>query len=283
MNLRTALSRFRNSGIDPLHPMRSLARWPRWLVACAHGGLTTARFATGGLQMQLVPRLHSFGSTSIYIKRDAYEPELLAAGRLIEPGSVALDIGGSFGIFALFMAHFTGPRGKVHSFEPARLSFDILSRNVALNRLSDRIALHRVAAADRPSTLQLTHLSNSPVNFTVAPVAGAATEEVPAARVADLVPVADAARVGFVKIDVEGYEMAALEGARPILEARRPTILFEVSAAALARQGQAPADIFAYLASYGYRFWMLRDGRFQPQEQPSEGNVFAAIDDLSQR
>jgi len=283
MNPRTALSRFRNSGIDPQHPFRSLARWPRWLVACATGGLATARFATGGLRMQLIPKLHSFGSTSIYIKRDAYEPELCAVARLIEPGSVALDIGGSFGIFSLFMAHFAGPRGKVHSFEPSKLSFAVLSRNVALNRLEDRIVLHRVAATDRPAILQLTHLSNSPVNFTVASIAGAETEDVPGVRVADLVPDEDAARVGFIKIDVEGYEMAALEGARAILEARRPIILFEVSASALARQGQAPADIFSYLASYGYSFWMLQDGAFRRQLTPCEGNIFAATEDLTQR
>ena len=242
-----------------------------------------ARFATGGLKMRLVPRLHSFGSTSIYIKRDHYEPELLAVGRLIAPGSVVLDIGGSFGIFALFMAHVAGPRGKVHSFEPGRFSFEQITANVALNGLAQQIAVHRVAASDRAATMQLFHVGNAPVTFSVGGGEGIAAEDVPAVRVADQVPPDEAARVSFIKIDVEGYEIAALEGARAILEARHPAIMFEVSGQALARQGQVPADVFAYLAAYGYRFWVLEHGRFVPQDQPCEGNIFAAIDDLAAR
>ena len=52
---------------------------------------------------------------------------------------------------------------------------------------------------------------------------------------------------------------------------------------ALARQGQTPVDVFAFLSSFGYRFWMLEQGRFVPQNGPCEGNVFASIDDLAAR
>lgn len=280
MNLATWRGRFWQNAIDPQRPIASMARW---LLACAIKRPMVARFATGGLKMRLVPKLHSFGSTSIYIKRDHYEPELFAVGRLIQPGSVVLDIGGSFGIFALFMAHFSGAKGKVHSFEPGRFSFEQISANVALNGLGERIAVHRVAASDQPGILRLFHIGDAPVTFSVGGHEGVAAEEVPAVRVADQIPAEDAAQVSFIKIDVEGYEIAALEGARPILEASHPAIMFEVSTDALARQGQSPTDAFAYLASYGYRFWMLEKGRFVPQEGPCEGNVFAAIEDLSAR
>lgn len=283
MNLAGWRRRFWQNAIDPQRPIASLARWPTWLLACAIKRPTVARFATCGLKMRLVPKLHSFGSTSIYIKRDYYEPELLAVGRLIEPGSVVLDIGGSFGIFALFTAHFAGPQGRVHSFEPGRFSFEQITANVVLNGLGDRIAVHRAAASDQAATLQLFHIGDAPVTFSVGGVEGMAAEEVPAVRVADAIPADDAARVSFIKIDVEGYELAALEGARPILEARHPAIMFEVSADALARQGQSPTQMFEYLASYGYRFWLLKDGRFVPQTEPCEGNVFAATADLSDK
>lgn len=281
MNLAAWKRRFWQNAIDPQHPLASMARWPRWLLACAIKRPTVARFATGGLKMQLVPKLHSFGSTSIYIKRDYYEPELLGVGRLIQPGSVVLDIGGSFGIFALFMAHYAGPDGKVHSFEPGRFSFEQITANVALNRFENRITVHWVAASDKPAVLQLFHIGDAPVTFSVGGGAGIAAEEVPAVRVAEQIPAEDAAQVSFIKIDVEGYEIAALEGARPILEANHPAIMFEVSADALARQGQTPADVFAFLSSFGYRFWILEKGRFVPQNGPCEGNVFAAIEDLS--
>ncbi len=282
MTLSGFRRRFTQNAMDTAHPFASLARWPAWLLACASGRATIARFKTGGLKMLLVPKLHSFGSTSIYIKRDYYEPELLGVGRLIKPGSVVLDIGGSFGIFALFMAHFSGPKGRVHSFEPGHFSFSQLSTNVALNRMEQRIVLHHAAASDRSATLQLFHIGGSPVNFSLGGATGIAAEEVPAVRVADLVPAADAARVSFIKIDVEGYEIAALEGARPIIEAAKPVIMFEVSASALARQGQVPLDVYDFLSSFGYRFWMLEGTRMVPVEGTPDGNIFAAIADLAQ-
>ncbi|MFM5924089.1 MAG: FkbM family methyltransferase [Novosphingobium sp.] len=273
--------RFLKHGVDPQAPLHSLLRAPRWLLACALGMPQVVHFQTGGLKMRLAPKLRNFGSTSIYMKRDHYEPELLAVERLIEAGSVVLDIGGSFGIFSLFMAHFAGPTGRVHTFEPGQFSFVQLQGNVAMNTISDRIVLHNAAASDRPAMLQLFHIGDAPVTFSVGGADGIAAEEVPAVRIADHLPAADAARVSFIKIDVEGYEIAALEGARPILEGRKPAIMFEVSVDALRRQDQTPADVFAYLAAFGYSFWMLKDGRFVAQDEPCEGNVFAAARDLS--
>lgn len=278
--------RLMQNALDAEHPMASLLRWPRWLVACATGKPTTVQFATGGLKMELVPKLHSFGSTSIYIKRDYYEPELLAVGRLISPGSVVLDIGGSFGIFALFMAHFVGAKGHVYSFEPGRFSFSQLTRNVAINDLGQRISIKQVAATDKPATLRLMHLGDSPVNFSVdavGAVEGVEAEEVAAIRVDSVVPPEDAGRVSFIKIDVEGYEIAALEGARAIIEAAYPTIMFEVCEDALGRQGQKPADVYGFLASFGYKFYMLGSGhRFASVSGTPDGNIFASTRDLSQ-
>lgn len=101
-------------------------------------------------------------------------------------------------------------------------------------------------------------------------------------RVADLVPAEDAAKVSFIKIDVEGYEIAALEGARPIIEAAKPAIMFEASASALTQQGQTPLDVYTYLVSFGYRFWILEGTRMVPVKGTPDGNIFAAIADLAQ-
>lgn len=275
MDLASFRRQFWQNAFDARHPFASLVRWPVWLMHIVFRRRALARFRTGGLTMEVAPRLTGFGSTSIYIKRDHYEPELLAVGRLIEPGSVALDIGASFGIFSLFMAHFAGREGKVHAFEPGGYSFGELQANVARNNAAN-IVLHRMAASDRPATLKLAPVGGAPVTFSIGDAPDA--EEVPAGRVDEAVPPEDAARVGFIKIDVEGYEIAALEGARGILERSRPTVMFEVCADSLARQRQTPADIYGFLAAFGYRFWILERGRFVPVNDHREGNIFAALD-----
>ena len=283
MRISGLIDRASKSMIDTRHPLRSLARWPRWLVACQIGKPVVARFATGGIRMRLAPKLHSFGSTALFIRRDEYEPELLALRRLIKPGDTVLDIGGSYGVFTLFMAHFVGADGRVYSFEPGHFSFSQISSNIALNGFDARIALHNVAASNQPGKLRLLHHGDSPVNFSIGSVnEGVESEEVAAERVDSLVPAQSWPAVSFIKIDVEGFEAVALEGARGILELAHPTIMFEVSEAALARQGMTMDDMFQYLAAYGYSFWMLDANKaFVRTGKAQEGNVFASVHDLS--
>ena len=283
MQISSLIDRASKSVIDTRHPFRSLMRWPRWLLACRSGQPLVARFATGKIKMRLVPRLHSFGTTALFIRRDEYEPELLAVGRLVDAGSVALDIGGSYGVFTMFLGHYVGPTGHVHTFEPGRFSFSQISENVALNGFGDRVSLHNVAASDRDGQLRLLHHGDSPVNFSIGTIdEGVASEEVAAARVDSIVPRDQWAKIAFVKIDVEGFEAIALEGARGILEAAHPTIMFEVYEAALARQGMTMAAMFDYLATYGYSFWKLDAVKaFVSVSQPEEGNLFASVNRLS--
>lgn len=262
------------NAIDRERPLRSLLRWPAWLAACALRRPTVARFATGGLRMRLQPRLTGFGSTSLFIKRDAYEPELRLIRQFVRPGDVVLDIGASFGAFALFLAHYVGPAGRVHAFEPGGFSYTQLDANVALNGLQDRITLHRAAAGEAPNVLRLYHISDAPVTFSMGGE-GDDYEEVPSVRVDATVPPDEWARVSFVKIDVEGFERFALEGARNILEAAHPTIMFEVSAAALVRSGMTPAAMYEYLAAYGYGFHRFVGNALEPVAGYPEGNIIA--------
>jgi hypothetical protein len=78
----------------------------------------------------------------------------------------------------------------------------------------------------------------------------------------------------FLKIDVEGHELAVLEGARAILARHRPTLLIECEA-----RHRADGDVrsvFALLESLGYQGSFFHQGsrrplaEFRPAEhQPS--------------
>lgn len=55
--------------------------------------------------------------------------------------------------------------------------------------------------------------------------------------------------IGFIKIDVEGYELAVLEGARDILGKHRPIVLVESERG---HNSLAPDSVFNFLAGLGY-------------------------------
>jgi len=67
-------------------------------------------------------------------------------------------------------------------------------------------------------------------------------------------------RVDFIKIDVEGYELAVLRGAADTLKRYRPTLLFECTRGGLSRSGFTSTQIFDFLTQHqSYSIFLLKD------------------------
>ena len=84
-------------------------------------------------------------------------------------------------------------------------------------------------------------------------------------------------RVGFIKIDVEGYEVAVLRGGMGIISESRPTLLIEIEERH--RKG-ALEEVCGLLKPLGYRGFYLHSGRFEPVESfdPEQLQNAAALD-----
>ena len=78
---------------------------------------------------------------------------------------------------------------------------------------------------------------------------------VPARRLSALIDADEP--VGFLKIDVEGHELAVLEGGRELIARQRPVILLEAEER---HRPDAVRSIVAFLQPLGYGGFMLRDG-----------------------
>jgi hypothetical protein len=67
--------------------------------------------------------------------------------------------------------------------------------------------------------------------------------------------------VGFIKIDVEGFEQAVLEGARETIMRERPVIQVELEEQ---HTGLPIAQSFAQLEGFAMQGFFLRDGKLLP-------------------
>lgn len=65
--------------------------------------------------------------------------------------------------------------------------------------------------------------------------------------------------ISLMKIDVEGFEMRVLQGARRTILRDRPLIVCEVIASHLERAGSTPEDIFREVAHLGYSYQRISD------------------------
>jgi FkbM family methyltransferase len=69
----------------------------------------------------------------------------------------------------------------------------------------------------------------------------------------------------MVKIDVEGFEMRVLRGARKTLAKYKPTLIMELEEGFLREAGSSEKEVLSFLVSLGYSFWMFsRDGKLIP-------------------
>ncbi|MDX6698990.1 MAG: hypothetical protein QOE65_2387 [Solirubrobacteraceae bacterium] len=152
-----------------------------------------------------------------------------ALRRTVARGSVVYDAGANLGFFTLLAARLTGPTGRVEAFEPLPASAAAVRANAALNGF-DQVAVHQAAlgretgrgeflAVAEPSQSHLCDRGRHPDTRDVLDVEVLALD--------DLVGSGRLPPPDVLKIDVEGSEIAALEGARDVLRNHGPAVVCE--------------------------------------------------------
>jgi FkbM family methyltransferase len=142
-------------------------------------------------------------------------------------GQVVYDVGANVGFYSLLAARCVGATGRVFAFEPLPENLEYLKRHVTLNAL-DQIAIEPVAVCEVTTTLQFTRGNNSCTGRldTVGDL------KVKALALDDFVFDEGHPPPDLVKIDVEGAEVRVLQGARRLLEGRRPLLFLATHGAA---------------------------------------------------
>jgi FkbM family methyltransferase len=134
---------------------------------------------------------------------------------LLRPSDHFVDIGANVGSYTILGAGAVGARTT--SVEPIPATFEYLRRNVAHNRLDDRVRCWCGGISDRTGHLQFT-TSLDTVNHVLADGESGIAQEIPVTTLDDLVR--DDVPT-LIKIDVEGHEHAILKGATQVLSDRR--------------------------------------------------------------
>ncbi len=176
---------------------------------------------------------------------------------MVKPGDVVLDVGTNIGETLLHFARLVGDDGFVYGFEPDQHNYANVQQNISLNPFKN-LHVFNLGVSDEKSTVKLFRVD--PHNLGMNRILTEAEAEkfddfttIEVDTIDNVIAANDISRVDLIKIDIEGYEMHALRGARHLLETQRPKLFIEVGYTRLINNGMSPNEMIAYLHEFGYQ------------------------------
>jgi FkbM family methyltransferase len=204
------------------------------------------------------------------------EDELLGLGDVVAAGGVCIDVGAAAGIYTQLLAELVGPTGQVLSIEPLAFAHPTWSRVLGSFR-RPTVSRHRLALGAEPGKATMSvpagrHGMVTGRSFLAVNTEGVGSNaefvrqmdvDVEVETLDRLVERAGLRRLDFVKIDVEGGELAVLRGGGATIDKFRPALLLEIEERHISRYQHSAADVVAELTRRGYTMNIWQHG-WQP-------------------
>lgn len=154
----------------------------------------------------------------LYKKREPLCTNYLMHSGILKEGDVVLDIGANIGYYALAEAKLVGETGKVYAIEPVASNFQLLQKNVNLNKFSN-VETFQYAVGDKNEMADIfvSNMSNlCAVNKDA--VGGEIVEVQPVSMITIDEFIKDKKTPKLIRMDVEGYEYEILKGMKDTLK-----------------------------------------------------------------
>jgi FkbM family methyltransferase len=210
------------------------------LASSNHGTMIVNR-----LDYRMIDAQNGFGVGYQILETASFDPsevklavELLAARRRHHgDGVLALDCGANIGVHTIEWAIAMTGWGSVLAIEAQERIYYALAGNIAINNCFNAMALH-AAVSSEPGVMTIPNPNYMvPSSFGSLELRQGANNEFIGQAInytentAEIRKVAldefNLPRVDFIKLDVEGMEMEALEGADKTIKSSRPILLVE--------------------------------------------------------
>lgn len=223
---------------------------------------------------------HAFRAWRRNLKWSKHEPETPYLADLLSGSPVCLHVGASDGRHSYVMTQ-VAPKARVYAIEPSAFAFEVLKKTVAWHRIGDRVTPVHAAVSDHAGEMLLVtpkkmsgrmgrayaYVSETAPNGAARPDLedqGADLQKTLVITLDKFCAEHGVDRVDFIRMDIEGAEQKALEGANEILDRDRPHVLLEIHPIMLqARFGGSAEAVVALFQRRGYRMFALNGDRLE--------------------
>jgi FkbM family methyltransferase len=223
-------------------------------------GIRTRAMAGGG---RIECRLAIPYEVMVWLRQEE-ECELQVLRSLLSKGQTFVDCGANIGLWTMTAADAVGAGGRVVAFEPSPTTFRRLEQHVRDSY--PQVILKNAAVGNAEGTVCF----DCPEEHNLARIVGDNHDGAIRVSCVRLDDVLERESVAGIKMDVEGVEFEALEGASTVLERCRPWLIVEFNTihAQINRLGDWP--VHQLLTGLGY------EGRLITDLKTASGPVLAA-------
>ncbi len=182
---------------------------------------------------------------STTICSDYFEKDLRGWLTTPEHKDIFLDIGANRGIYSIIAPTLFEYR-EIHAFEPNPEVSKILTKNVVLNNLQNKVQVHELALGAQAGTADFACDPMHKGGGRIVSSASTKKNKVPVIALDELEPGIDSKRVSFVKLDTEGYEFSVLAGMKDTLTKMTPGAVLMIECTEVEK-------LTSWLAAYNFK------------------------------
>jgi FkbM family methyltransferase len=198
----------------------------------------------------------------------------------LKQSDCVFDIGSNIGIYALWMSRFIKD-GKIVCFEPDPTNYERCKRQIDLNRL-DSITIEKIALGQNEVMMKFSQGKDGENHLICNDAHEDKIVNVQVMKLDDYCLKNGIDYIDFLKIDIEGAELFAMQGASNLLSKRKIRVIqFELLDHAN-RFGIKASDLIEFFNEYGYSIYRfnVKKTSLYPVKQPGDfsQNMFAIAD-----
>ncbi|MDD3150254.1 MAG: FkbM family methyltransferase [Candidatus Gastranaerophilales bacterium] len=205
-----------------------------------------------------------------------YEPGILdVMKKTLYPGDIFIDAGANIGLMSIHAAKLVGENGKVLSFEPEPNTLKILNKNIAINNLKNISVYNCGLGSIEESQIIYDAIckNRGMASLMQSSEVKSGGTQIIVRKLDDILAENNLEKVKFLKIDVEGWELEVLKGAKNLLASENaPIICIEYFVTRKIQNG-TPDDIVQMLKDNDYRIFKLDKGTYKISKLKDISNI----------
>ena len=209
-----------------------------------------------------------------------YEPnQTEVVKKYVHEGDTVIDIGAHVGYYTLLMAQLVGENGKVYSFEPDPVNFQLLKKSVEINGFENVVLIQKAVSNITDKVKLFLGDDDSAINRIYDAKLGDAKESIDVDSVTiDEYFKENDELINFIKLDSEGSEVKIINGMKQFLSRNKKLVMMtEFFPFLIKKSGDEPNQYLKSLEKSGFSLYNILDKNEKTNKINSENFLESGI------